>query len=346
MQFPLQQLPQHLKAGKLLPVYLIHGDTLLLRQEARDAVRQKAQQQNFLQYQRFTTGLGFRWNELIQAANSYDLFAEKTLIEVHNPSTQFDAEAGKILLSYCEAPAEDKILLIVCGKLSTAQQKTRWYKAIQDLGAVVLIFPIKVQELPQWIHQRLREAHLQADNAAVRLLAEFTEGNLLATQQAIIKLRLLYPQQMIGEKEMAEVISDCAQFNIFELSQYILQGDARSVLRVMHSLRASDAEPTLVLWLLARECRALLLMAEKLQQGQNLQNVLSGQWASLKSLYQMALKRLSSAQLKNILLSCHQTDRIIKGAAPGNVWDALIHNGLALAGNRSLCGSAFAAGVL
>lgn len=331
MQISLPQLQQHLK-GPLLPVYLISGDTLLLRQEARDQIRQCAQQQNYLHYQRLDTGPGFHWSELTHASNSFQLFAEKTLIEIHNPLTKFDAEAGKILSSYCEAPPDDKILLIVSGKLSAAQQKTRWYKSIQERGATVAVFPVKAQDLPQWIHHRLKQAHLQADNAAVRLLAEFTEGNLLAAQQAIVKLRLLYPQQMISAKEMAEVISDCTQFNVFELSQYLLQGDARGVLRVMHSLRSTDAEPTLVLWLLARECRQLLLMAEQLAQGHSLQSVLANHWASLKPLYQIALKRLPVARLQKILLSCHQTDRIIKGVAAGNVWNELIHNALALAG--------------
>lgn len=331
MQISLPQLQQHLK-GPLQPIYLISGDTLLLRQEARDEIRQCAQRQNYLNYQRLDTGPGFHWTELTNAANSFNLFAEKTLIEIHNPLTKFDAEAGKILQSYCEAPPDDKILLIVSGKLSAAQQKTRWYKDIQERGVIVPIYPVKAQELPQWISYRLKQAHLQADKAAIRLLAEFTEGNLLATHQAIIKLRLLYPQQTIDEKAMAEVISDCTQFNVFELSQYLLQGDARSVLRVMNSLHSTDAEPTLVLWLLARECRELLLMAKQLEQGHSIQSVLAKQWASLKPLYQIALKRLSAVRLKKILLACHQTDRVIKGAAPGNIWNELTHNALALAG--------------
>lgn len=331
MQILPSQLQQHLK-GPLLPVYLISGDTLLLRQEARDEIHQSVQQRNYSNYQRLDVESSFHWTELTYAANSFNLFAEKTLIEIHNPLAKFDAEAGRTLQTYCQAPAEDKILLIISGKLSAAQQKTRWYKDIQACGAIVPIFPVKSQDLPQWIQHRLKQAGLQADHTAIRLLAEFTEGNLLATHQAIIKLRLLYPNQAIEAKEMAEVISDSTQFNVFELSQYLLKGDGRGVLRVMHSLRATDTEPTLILWLLARECRALLLMTEKLEQGHSLPSVLANQWDSLKTLYQMALKRHSGAQLKKILLACHHADRIIKGAAAGNIWNELIHNALALAG--------------
>lgn len=331
MQISAQQLPQHLKSG-LLPIYLISSDVPLLLQEARDAIRQAAQRAGFQHYQRLEVETGFHWSQLTQIANSYSLFADQTLIELHNPAAKFEVEAGKVLLTYCEAPPTDKILLIVTSKLSSAQQKTRWYKSIADCGAVMTIWPIKPPELPQWIQTRLQQAQVKADAASIRLLAEFTEGNLLATQQAIIKLRLLYPDQPIGLKEMAAAISDSAQFNVFELSQYILQSDHRSVIRVLHHLHAADTEPTLVLWLLARECRELLNMVEQLQQGQSLQAVLAAQWSTLKPLYQTALRRVNPRQLKQILLSCQAADQMIKGVTPGNAWDALTRISLNLAG--------------
>lgn len=331
MQLNAQQLSQHLK-GPLLPIYLISSDTPLLRQEARDAIRQAAQRLGYQQVQRLEVDTAFQWTQLMQLAQSYSLFAESTLIELHNPAAKFDAEAGKTLLAYCATPPADKLLLIVTGKLSSSQQKTRWYQEIAALGAVVVLWPVKPQELPQWIQTRLRQANLLADADSIRLLAELTEGNLLATQQAITKLRLLFPNQPIGVKEMASACSDSAQFNVFELSQYILQGDCRSVLRVLQHLRSSDTEATLVLWLLARECRELLNMREQLQHGQTLAAVLAKQWSSLKSLYQAALKRVQVAQLQQILLACQAVDQMIKGVSPGDPWNALTRISLELAG--------------
>ena len=333
MQLNPSQLIQHLK-GPLLPVYLISGDVPLLRQEARDAIRKAAHTGGCQDYQRLEVESGFYWQRLTELSNSYNLFAERTLIELHNPATKFDKEAGKILADYCANLPEDKVLLIVTGKLSVSEQKSRWYKSISECGAVMTIWPIKAPELPQWIQNRLHQHKLKADPASIRLLAEFTEGNLLATQQAIIKLQLLYPaSQAIGVKEMAEAISDCAQFNVFELGQYILQGDCRSALRVLQHLKSADTEPTLILWLLARECRELLSMLDQLQQGKPLATVLQQQWASLKAFYQSALRRVTAVELKKILMDCQATDQIIKGAAIGNIWDRLTQISLALAGS-------------
>ncbi len=331
MQLPLQQLNQHLK-GALLPIYFVSGDVPLLRQEARDTIRQSSEKAGYQNYQRLEVESGFHWSQLLELANSYSLFADKTLIEVHNPEAKFDAEAGKILQNYCENVPDDKILLIISGKLSSAQQKTRWYKSITERGANIPVWPIKSSELPKWIQNRLKQAGMTADAVSIHLLAEYTEGNLLATHQAIIKLRLLFPSKNIGISEMQSVISENAQFNVFELSQVLLQGDCRNVLRILYYLRANDVEPTLVLWLLAKECRGLLQMATALQQGKAIHNLLANQWPALKTGYQAALQRLNADKLAKLLLACHQTDKIIKGAAAGDVWNALTQISLAIAG--------------
>ncbi len=332
MQLNPKQLNQHF-SGPLQPIYLITGDVPLLMQEARDAVRHAAEHHGFQHRQRLDVEPGFNWQKLTELSNNYNLFSERTLIEVHNPSGKFDTEAGKILLTYCSSPSTHKILLMTTAKLSSAQQKTHWYKAISTQGAIITIWPIKLPELPQWIQQRMQQVGLKADAASIRLLAELTEGNLLATQQAITKLRLLYPQQNISVKQMAEVIGDSAQFNIFELSQYLLQGDCRAVMRVLYHLQVQETEPTLVLWLLARECRELLNMAYQIKQGKSMQEVLASKWASLKPWYQTALCRLNLSKLTGLMLGCHEVDKLIKGVKLGDAWQGLSHLSLEFVSN-------------
>ncbi|MBS0350125.1 MAG: DNA polymerase III subunit delta [Proteobacteria bacterium] len=327
MQLNLQQLPSHLK-GSLLPIYLVSGEETLLLQEAQDAIRQAANRAGYDLRLRLEAGNDFDWNELIRVANSYQLFANQTFIELHNPAGQFDSEAGKTLVQYSETAPSDKILLIITGKLTAAQQKTTWYKNICEKGAAIVVWPLKAHELPQWIKTRLQQAGIKADSAAIGLLAELTTGNLLATQQAIIKLQLLYPNAEIGVKEMMAAVSDSARFNVFELSQYLLQGDAHQVIRVLRHLQCNGTEPTLILWLLAKECREILNMHEPAYPGSH--------WASLKSLYQTAMRRIKPQDLKKLLLQCHETDQILKGAITGNVWNNLTHISLALAGTKNV----------
>jgi len=323
MQLRLNELQAHLQNHKLLPVYLVSGDAPLLVQETRDAIYKSAHSVGYQQRELFTIEAGFDWNTFCSVSENLNLFSEKTLLEIRNSSAKFDNAGTTALLHYLGNPPDDKILLILTSKLTAAQQKTRWYKAINKVGATIAIWPISMRELPSWIATRLKQANLQADNNSIHLLAELTEGNLLSAQQAIEKLRLLYPNTPITTKEIAEVISDNARFNIFDLTHYALLGAQKRVIRILSGLQFSGTETTLVLWSITRELRELYSMTLQLEQGQAITQVIASQWQTRKPLLQKALVRLRSNELSQMLQHAQRIDHIIKGIKVGHVWEEL-----------------------
>ncbi len=324
MQLPIQKLSAHLTTEALKPVYLISGDTPLLVQEARDAIRKASIKAGFKQRELFHIESGFNWEQFIVSTQNLSLFSEKTLLECRNAKGKFDAAGSKILLHYLENPPADKLLLIITDKLTAAQKKTKWVKAIEKVGASITVYPISKQQLPQWISQRLKQAKLNADSDSIKLLADLTEGNLLATQQAIEKLRLLYgDKKTITTKEVAGIVNNNARFNVFDFGNNILAGRRRDALRSLFALKHSGTEATLVLWSISREIRDLLTMKFDLERGVPLQEVTRSQWDSRKQLVKVALQRLPYPLLCKCLQNAENIDHIIKGLKPGNPWDAL-----------------------
>ena len=275
MQLHVKQLDTHLKKHKLHPVYLVSGDVPLLMQETRDAIRQATSEIGFHQRTLLTIESRSDWDQFSGTADNLNLFSEKTLLELRNPKGKFDDYGTKTLLHYLENPPADKLLLIITPKLTAAQQKTRWFKAVDKMGATLTVWPIAPRELPAWIAMRLKQADLNADSESIRLLTELTEGNLLSTQQAIEKLRLLYSKQPITTKEIAAVISDNARFTIFDLTNYALAGKTQRVIRILSGLRFAGTEATLVLWAIAREIRDLYSLAKQIEQGQTINQVIA-----------------------------------------------------------------------
>ena len=53
--------------------------------------------------------------------------------------------------------------------------------------------PIPLNSMPKWIQNQANDSKVLINDEAAQLLAEKTEGNLLAATQEIIKLALLYP---------------------------------------------------------------------------------------------------------------------------------------------------------
>jgi DNA polymerase-3 subunit delta len=335
MQLQIHQFESHLaqavKNG-FAPVYLISGDERLLLDEARENLQKKAKEAGFLQRNSINFSTGFDWDQFGQTLKNFSLFGDKTLIELHFSSAKLDDKSVKFLLQYLEAPAPDKLLVLFLPKQTSSQQKSKWYQAISNKGVSIAIAPIYANELPQWIKKRLQQLGMTADAESIQLLIHSTEGNLLASKQALEKLRLLYSQQPITVREMATVVSNQSRYTIFDLAHAALQGNAAKVLHILKNLRAEGAEPTLILWAYLQELQRLSQIAVQMQKGKSLQQATEYEWASRKTLVQQAFLRHSLASLHRLLRLAHQIDKMIKGAHPGNLWNAFEELGLGLAG--------------
>ncbi len=119
---------------QLVPIYLVSGEEPLLIQECCDQIRAAARKQGFSERDLYHADTSFDWGQLLAAANSLSLFAEKKIIELRMPSGKPGDKGGKILQEYAESPAPDNVLRIVTDKRDSATQKSKGFKAIEDAG--------------------------------------------------------------------------------------------------------------------------------------------------------------------------------------------------------------------
>jgi DNA polymerase III subunit delta len=333
MQLRPHQLSEHLRKP-LAPVYVVAGEEPLLLQEALDALRATARQQGYSERQVLDVDTGFDWSRLTEACASLSLFASRRLIELRMPGSPGD-EGGKLLRELAARPPADTVLLVVCGKLDGRQRKTAWFTALENAGASLYLWPVKREELPQWIGRRLRDAGLKADAAAIQLLAERTEGNLLAAAQDIEKLRLLFPGQMIGEEDMRSVVADSAHFESFDLSEKVLSGDATGAVRSLHRLREEGVELPALLgawaWTLRQWAQASVLYARSGNAVGACEALKI--YGSRQPPYLKALPRARPAQVHAWLARCLLIDSKAKstGGEPA-AWEDLLTSVLAASG--------------
>ena len=74
--------------------------------------------------------------------------------------------------------------------------------------------PIDRNALPRWITERAKEKNGQTlTPEAANLIAERTEGNLLATSQEIQKLALLVNKPEIDVSDVLDAVSDVSRFD-------------------------------------------------------------------------------------------------------------------------------------
>ena len=320
-----EKLADHLQQ-KLLPVYLVSGDEPLLLQECCDQIRQKARAENCNEREIIEGGASnFNWQDILHSASNMSLFADRKLIELRLPSGKPGAEGSKALCEYLDIASGDDVLLIVSGKIDKQSTNSKWYKALDKAGVTVQVWPVDAKNLPRWLHQRVRNAGMSIDDDALRLLCERMEGNLLAAVQEVEKLKLLAADSKITMQTVTEAVSDNARYNLFDMADNALKGNASVSLRMLYGLRAEGTEPPVVLWALVREIRTLYEAQLDCDSGQSAQQALSSRrvWQNRMPLMQAALTRHNTHSLSLLLEQAARADGSIKGFADGKPWDNL-----------------------
>lgn len=335
MKLRPEQLDAHLREP-LQPVYVLTGDEPLLLQEASDALRRAASTQGYGERERHGVERGFDWNDLLAGCQSLSLFAERKLLELRF-SGKPDASAAEALISLAARPPEDTVLVITLPKLDGAAQKAKWLTALDAAGVIVTFYPVDAAALPGWLQTRARQLGLRLQPDALQLLAERTEGNLLAAAQTLEKLRLLHDGGDIDIEAVAAMVSDSARYSVFDLADAVLLGDAPRVARLILGLEAEGQAESVVLWALQKDLRGLTLAAEQMH-SQGLRSPspqLLGQlgfWAKRQGPAQQALRRLPLARLQRMSSGLIDIDKAIKGQSPERAWDALLRLSMAMAG--------------
>ncbi len=335
MKLRFEQLHDHLQQG-LRPVYLLSGDEPLQLGEAADAIRAAARAQGFAEREVMHVEAGFDWSSLAASSNTLSLFAEQRLIDLRLPSGKPGREGGAALADYAANPPPDTVLLISSGKLDKNAAKAKWYKALDAAGVTLQVWPVEAQQLPRWVAQRMRSRGLNATPEAAQLLAERVEGNLLAAAQEVEKLHLLYGETNIDAEMVEQGVADSARYDIFELVDTALLGDAARVARVMEGLQGEGVEPILILWALVREIRALEEMAWEIEHGGNVEQAMKSRWVWQKRqpAVRAGLQRHNQRRWSQLLRRAVRIDRMVKGAEQGNPRDELLQLALLMAGVR------------
>ena len=345
MQARLDNLPQMLQK-QLAPLYVVHGDEMLLALEAADSIRQAARKAGFSEREVLTVEPGFSWSQLNMAGASLSLFAEKKLLELRIPSGKPGVEGAQALQQYCSNLSPDTLTLITLPKLDKTAQNAKWFQALDAAGVTLAAYPIERQQLPQWIAGRLSQQGQQADRETLLFLTDKVEGNLLAAHQEIQKLGLLFPPGTLSFDQVQQAVLDVSRYDVFKLGSAILAGDPVRVTKVIDGLQAEGEAAVLVLWAITEEVRYLLKMAEGLQR-----NVPGAQlirdlriWGERQKLLEPAARRLPVPRLRAALQECARLDRMSKGLEAGDVFEDMLKLALSLCrGTQAFWGQGSAA---
>ncbi len=307
-----EQLAAHLKAG-LKPCYLVFGDEPLQKLEALDAIRATALQQGFSERYRYATDDNPDWEQVLASCHALSLFATRQILELElgdKPPKEWAERVQAI-----QAALHPDLLLLISGpRLSAAQSKAKWFDTLSRLGVYLTITFPEGRHFTRWMQGRCQQANVHLQPEAIQFLCHAFEGNLLGAAQAIEKLALLQLPQPIGLSALQENITQHNHFTPFQLLDTLLEGKANRAQRILLQLRGEGVEAGLLCWSLARELEQLLRLRLAMEEGQAIGPLLEQAriWSSRQPLYQSALQRLNSRQLRQLITLTTRLDSSVR----------------------------------
>ncbi|GAC14920.1 DNA polymerase III subunit delta [Aliiglaciecola lipolytica] len=311
MQVYPNRLAQHVKQHSN-SFYLVFGDEPLQKMLSIESIRKQALQQGFDERQQLTVDNQFQWSSLVEATQTLSLFSSKQFIELELPTGKPGTEGSKILCELADNAHADTIILLHGQKIGRDVQNAKWFKALDKLGVYVPCFALEGAQLQQWVAGYMQETGVRTGPESIKLLSDFCEGNLLAAKQEIDKLLLLYPDGNVTDEQIIEAVVDQSRFNVFQLVDVMLSGDATKMIKMLYRLEAEGVEPTIICWALTREWQILSLLLSDTLAGKAINWNQHRIWKNRQRFYTSALQRINQSVLDNIQVKLQSLDQRIK----------------------------------
>ncbi|MGI9261708.1 MAG: DNA polymerase III subunit delta [Woeseiaceae bacterium] len=321
MKISANQIPSQLNQS-LLPCYLVTGDEPLLIQEILDSMRAAARAQGFGTRDLFVQTTGFDWSDLSAAGGNMSLFAERQIIELRLPTGKPGVKGSAAIAEFAANAGDDILFIVSAPKLDRNSSKAKWVKALDQHGGVVQVWPVGPRELPAWINARMQQAGLAPDRDAVRLIADRVEGNLLAAQQEIEKLRLLHGEGAVSAEDVDAAVADSSRFDVYKLVDAAVGGNPARALRVLNGVRTEGVEPVIVMWALTRELRTLASLADSIRGGTDLSSAMRQErvWQNRQGIVRACIGRHQPGTFYELLKRSRDADAAAKGQKRADPW--------------------------
>jgi DNA polymerase-3 subunit delta len=233
---------------------------------------------------------------------------------------------AKVLKRVIESAGADTLLLILTGRLDREAANSEWARALEARGASLALWPIARAAFPEWLQRRAHTLGLSVAPDALALLAERTEGNLLAASQELAKLALLAVAGRVDAAAVLASSTDSSHFDVAELDRALTQADGSRALRVLAGLRAEEVELPLVLWAAIKALHAVLAAetgAPPPRGGYGFNSA-------------PPRRRRMAAAPAELVARAARADAMAKGRMGGDAWDELALLTAELCGNRAV----------
>lgn len=170
----------------------------------------------------------------------------------------------ELFLDYIQNKNDDTLLIFKVFNEQLDKRK-KITKLMMKEGAVTEVREMTEAEIKDFIKRLLKDEGMDIGDRALEMFLERTGINYSNVKSELEKV-MLYAEERITEEDIAEVVSISMEQNIFQLTEYVLNGRKEEAVKLVRQLILQKNEPIQLLHLIISQFRLLyqvkLLSAE------------------------------------------------------------------------------------
>lgn len=305
----MQVIKEHLKQQTFKPVYLLYGteDYLkkLYKTKLKAGILGDSDDMNFS----FFEGKGIDLIKAKEISETLPFFNERRLIILENTGLFKDANDFADYIK--TAPSSTHFVFIE----KEVDKRNRLYKAVKDIGTIVLMDGLDEKNLTLWVASLLKQHQKKITQKDILYLLQKSGTDMEGLSTEIEKL-ICYAmdRDVITQEDIDAICTTQITGKIFQMMDAIGSKNQKVALSLYHDLLALREKPMSILFLITRHFKILLQTKGLSKEGHS--NSILAQKIGIPPFtvgkYLTQSKNFSIPSLEQALFTCVSTEEQVK----------------------------------
>jgi DNA polymerase III delta subunit len=297
-------------------IFFLYGPEVVLRNNSKDILKKYLNTIGFHEKRLITKEHFDQIEQTIIESSSGSLFGSKLIIDIHHDQGRIPEQITRIF-EINNIDNNENIAIIINSHNEKLNSSNKWVKKMDQLALIVECKKLKSFEEKIWLKNQLKFVDEDDKKSFIENIYEMNIGNLVAQQNEIDILKLIYKN---GMKASGIFENDSAEFLPFDLEDEIIALNTSHALRIINSIKESEAHyAPLLVWIIGKIINNSTAAKQNSNPQSNLQK--SGVWSNKISSYINFMKIHSMQKLISLQKNIYELDLTSKGLNKRNFWD-------------------------
>ncbi len=297
-------------------IFFLYGPEVVLRNNSKDILKKYLNTMGFHEKRLITKEHFDQIEQTIIESSSGSLFGSKLIIDIHHDQGRIPEQITRIF-EINNIDNNENIAIIINSHNEKLNSSNKWVKKMDQLALIVECKKLKSFEEKIWLKNQLKFVDEDDKKSFIENIYEMNIGNLVAQQNEIDILKLIYKN---GMKASGIFENDSAEFLPFDLEDEIIALNTSHALRIVNSIKESEAHyAPLLVWIIGKIINNSTAAKQNSSAQSSLQK--SGVWSNKMSSYINFIKIHSLQKLVSLQKNIYELDLTSKGLNKRNFWD-------------------------